>query len=315
MCLYTKYVPNPKYKPNKKNKGHPDFQPDKRLKWVPVACGKCIECRKAKAREWQIRLNEEIKVYKHAYFVTLTFDEEHLKKYLQTQEPNTQEINQAAAKATRHFLERWRKLKKHSMRHWFITERGHTKTERLHLHGIILSDAKLDTLELTKTWSNGFVYIGDYCSSKTINYIVKYMTKLDTDHKNYEPIVLCSAGIGKTYLSNYNENKHRYRPNKTIEYYTLPNGAKCQLPMYYRRKLWDDDERQLLWKEKLDKQEKWVRGIKCSLDNYENRRKFEEILNTQRQVNLELGYGKPIEKPKKSIIEMIHELNSDKYNK
>ena len=34
-------------------------------------------------------------------------------------------------------LERVRKLTGKSVKHWFITELGHEKTERLHLHGIV----------------------------------------------------------------------------------------------------------------------------------------------------------------------------------
>ena len=61
MCLYSNLVQNPKYKPNKKNGGHIPAVVDTRVLVVPISCGNCIECRKAKAREWQLRMLEEIK--------------------------------------------------------------------------------------------------------------------------------------------------------------------------------------------------------------------------------------------------------------
>ena len=48
MCLYPRFMKNPKYKPNKKNGGNPPTITDKRVKYVPVGCGKCIECRNQK---------------------------------------------------------------------------------------------------------------------------------------------------------------------------------------------------------------------------------------------------------------------------
>ena len=75
MCLYPKLIRNRKYSVTKKNSGNVPELKDPRALWVPVGCGRCIECRKQKAREWQTRLSEEIKT-SHGYFVTLTFNPE-----------------------------------------------------------------------------------------------------------------------------------------------------------------------------------------------------------------------------------------------
>ena len=80
MCLYSNLVQNPKYKPNKKNGGHIPAVVDTRVLVVPISCGNCIECRKAKAREWQLRMLEEIKENKNGKFITLTFSTESLKE-------------------------------------------------------------------------------------------------------------------------------------------------------------------------------------------------------------------------------------------
>ena len=61
MCLYPKLIYNKKYTANKKNGGKIPPVSDERTRYVPVGCGKCIECMKQKKREWQVRLLEEIK--------------------------------------------------------------------------------------------------------------------------------------------------------------------------------------------------------------------------------------------------------------
>ena len=45
---------------NKKNGGQVPPVSDSRVLLVPVGCGKCIECRKQKSRNWQIRLKADI---------------------------------------------------------------------------------------------------------------------------------------------------------------------------------------------------------------------------------------------------------------
>ena len=115
----------------------PNYE-DERVLYVPVGCGKCIECRNQKKRNWQIRLHEEIKEDLTGKFVTLTFSEEELNKLCN--ETNTTESNAVATIAVRRFLERWRKEFKKSVKHWLITELGHENTERIHLHGILFTN-------------------------------------------------------------------------------------------------------------------------------------------------------------------------------
>ena len=87
-----------------------------------------IECRKEKAREWQVRLQEDIKAHKNARFITMTFSNdkiEELYNIVKDIKLNDYEIsNRIATVGTRRFLERWRKRFKKSVRHWFITELG-----------------------------------------------------------------------------------------------------------------------------------------------------------------------------------------------
>ena len=54
MCLYPRIIKNRKFQANKKNNGIIPKINDKRTEYVPIGCGKCIECKKQKAREWQV---------------------------------------------------------------------------------------------------------------------------------------------------------------------------------------------------------------------------------------------------------------------
>ena len=76
MCYYPTLIRNPKYKQNKKNGGIiPPFT-DNRILWIPIKCGNCRECRQQKAREWKVRLQEEIRINTNGKIVTLTLSNE-----------------------------------------------------------------------------------------------------------------------------------------------------------------------------------------------------------------------------------------------
>ena len=121
---------NKKYLPTKKNGYKPPKLEDERLKYVSIGCGNCEECLKKKSREWQVRLLEEIKQDKSGKFITLTFEDNELINLIEKVGFN--ESNAVAGYAVRHFLERWRKTEKTSVKHWLITELGQNNTERIH---------------------------------------------------------------------------------------------------------------------------------------------------------------------------------------
>lgn len=284
MCLYPKMIRNKKYTPNKKNNYNAPIPTDERLLYVPVKCGKCMECRKAKAREWQVRLCEELRNSQmHPIFITLTFTEEAITEL--TAKCGKNGANDIVTEAVKLFRERWRKKYKKSIKHWLVNELGHNGTERVHLHGILWVENQEQADSIESIWNYGYIFRGTYVNEKTINYIVKYINKLDIDHKGFEPIVLCSQGIGRGYQGRHNV----YRENQTNEMYTLPNGLKVPLPIYYRNKIYTEDEREQLWLKKLDEQKRYINGIEIdiskSMDNYER------VLTKAQETNVQLGYG------------------------
>jgi hypothetical protein len=289
MCLYPKLIENRKYKANKKNGGiiPPVF--DKRTLMVPVGCGKCIECKKQKARNWQVRLQEEIRHDKTGQFVTLTFSDEEYKKLSEeiTGVTDYNLDNEIATLGTRRFLERWRKKYKTSVKHWLVTELGHNGTENIHIHGLLWTNENKETIE--KIWKYGWIYIGEYTNEKTINYIVKYVNKTDKDHPNYNSKVLTSAGIGKKYLERPDSKLNKYKGEKTNETYKTRQGIKLNMPIYYRNQIYTEEEREKLWLQKLDKEERWVCGEK--IDISENEIDYYKTREFYRMKNKRLGYG------------------------
>lgn len=274
--------------PTKKNKGVVPPCPDERLRYVTAACGKCYECRKQKGRAWQVRLSEEVRNDPNVIFVTLTISDESWEKLRKKYSYSSEE--DYIKKMVRLFLERIRKETKKSVKHWLTTERGEKNTERYHLHGLIWGDK--NGLLTTRHWQYGFVYIGEFVNERTCNYVTKYITKRDEKHKEFEPITLCSAGIGSGYLSRSDSKLNRFREGKTTETYRLRNGTKLNLPIYYRNKLYTDEEREKLFLQKIKKGKVWICGRECNIKDWKT---YSQILKEEQIKAKQLHGDSPID--------------------
>lgn len=275
MCLYPTYFKNPKYLPNKKNKGKPPVCKDKRLLYIPGKCGCCIECRKEKQREWRVRLEEELRT-SFGYFTTLTISPEKIKEIESITGLKWEENpNEIATKAIRLFLERVRKDTGKSIKHWCVTELGEKK-DRIHLHGIFFGQKSAELIR--KHWKYGFVFIGGFCNSRSVNYMTKYMLKVDIKHPEFKQIVLASKGIGSGYTDrlDYLWQKQNYK-NINVATYTFRNGTKMAMPKYYKNKIFTEKERETMWINNLNRGLLWIYGEKVKADDWEtidNLRKY-----------------------------------------
>ena len=146
---------------------------------------------------------------------------------------------------------------------------------------------KQKTEEIRKIWKYGNVWGSDEqkngeVSEKTINYIVKYFHKTDLKHKEYNSKILTSAGIGKGYF-NRNDWKNNKFQKETKETYITRQGVKLPLPIYYRNKIYNDDEKEKLWIEKLDKQKRYVNGREIDISKNEDT--YYKVLHEEREIN------------------------------
>ena len=272
MCLYTKYIVNPRYKPSKKNGYNPPKCTDMRTYYVPTKCGKCIECRQQRQREWIVGLSEELRENRNALFVTLTFNNESIKKI------NGIDENDTATRGMRLFLERCRKKTGKSIKHWCCTELGE-ENSRIHLHGILWCDKSI----IQQCWQYGYVYIGEYVNEKTIMYITKYMLKVNEKNPGFRGKVLSSAGIGKGYLSRRDAKRNQYKGKDTNETYRLRNGTIINLPTYYKNKIYSEEEKEALWIAKQEQGYRYIQGEKVDMNNEQT---LKNITETQKETNI-----------------------------
>ena len=326
MCLFEQKMKNPHYVTNEKNKGIIPIPEDKRQIEISIGCGWCEECRKKLANEWRIRLYEEYKENNKAEFVTLSFspegirklEEEIIEKKYKGIEGEEIDVNLLASYAIRMYTERWRKKYKTAQRHWIITELGHKNSERIHLHGIIwnTTDTPGDEFkkDIEEKWQYGTVYIGKYVNEKAINYITKYITKLDTYHKGYKQKIITSKGIGKAYINSEQAKRNQYRGEETNTTYKTENGYIIELPRYYKDKIYTEEQKSKLWTNLLDKEKIFIKGVKfdkTNQDDTEYRNIFYNTLKTARESNNTVGYGNNKTQNYKYIITEIMKLKSN----
>ena len=165
-------------------------------------------------------------------------------------------------KNLRKFLERCRKKTGKSLKHWCVTELGEDRG-RIHLHGILFGNNASELV--IEKWKYGYVFIGNFVNEKTINYISKYMLKDDLNNREF------------TFPVNWKFNK--YNGKNTREYYVFKNGTRAMMLRYYKDKIYSEEEKELLWLQKIDKGDTWVMGERCKIDS----EAYKNLLNYYRE--------------------------------
>lgn len=245
MCLFGKYIRNPKYEDFTTATMHVDG-------FIRTKCGRCTECLKQRSNEWTKRLTEDFKcsAYKGDNVVFCTF----------TVSPKYYNMVKSDPKrAIRLFLERYRKLVGKSVRHWITVELGE-KTKRLHFHALVWNPKSNNMLR--KCWQYGFCSFKK-CTLRRAAYVAKYLSKGSDVNLMFKPFVCTSAGIGKCYVEDL-RNIHYHR-NGSLKPFYCENGYHKSLPRYYRLKLFTDDERSAMnihacWLRFFKGEEFWLCG-------------------------------------------------------
>lgn len=205
---------------------------EKRTEYQEIPCGICIGCRVDASRRWAARALAECQLHESNYFITLTYDDEHLPKDGLLHKEDVQK-----------FLKRLRKYR--PCRYLLCGEYG-DQFGRPHYHacmfGLELYDLKPHSMKssyqlffspfLSKVWGKGFVLIGDLNYS-TASYITRYVLKKRgqwTEEKKPFYLMSRKPGIGAEW---FEKNIHERE-------YVLPRGdggiVLCGLPHYLRVK-------------------------------------------------------------------------------
>lgn len=152
-----------------------------------IPCGKCQYCLADRAREWSNRMVLELQDYPRALFVTLTYNDDHL-KYTDSRLPNL------SIEDCQLFFKRLRKHFEPRVIRYAISGEYGPKTHRPHYHAIIYNigmsdfanvsavgynerkDVYYTSPELEKIWENGFVSFAPV-SALTCGYVARYTFK------------------------------------------------------------------------------------------------------------------------------------------
>lgn len=124
--------------------------------------------------------------------------------------------NDVATIAVKRFRERWRKAYGTSIKHWLIPEIGTNNTRRVHLHGILWTNADIEVIG--KLWKYGNIKEGQPIGQKGISYITKYITKTNKDFPTYRPKILTSPGIGSGWELTEQAKLSKFNGNETNDF-------------------------------------------------------------------------------------------------
>lgn len=138
-----------------------------------VGCGKCPACQAGKRREWFTRIMMEYKTCSTCYFITLTYNDEHLPE------------NGVCKKDCQDFMKRLRKQCPQSHLRFFLCSEYGSKSHRPHYHMILFNfpstDATVVSNSVLEAWSPrgdcmGFVYVAGFGEAAAM-YVTKYVLK------------------------------------------------------------------------------------------------------------------------------------------
>lgn len=193
---------------------------------------------------WSFRLMQEYKRCDSAQFVTLTYDTDHVpispKGFMTLSKTDPQK-----------FLKRLRKRNPDSKLKYYLCGEYGTKNMRPHYH-LILFNARLDTIQ--PAWSVNDVYIGDVhygeVNEASVGYTLKYMSKLKqiplhANDDRLKEFALMSKGLGDNYLTEAMKEWHKADLTERM-YLNLKDGKKIAMPRYYKDKIYDENERDII---------------------------------------------------------------------
>lgn len=188
-----------------------------KAEWKMAPCGVCIGCRAKERKDWAIRIELEAKKYEHNYFVTLTYNQEHLPIPDEMENQKTHEIyiNPGTWKGTlvkehlSQFIKSFRNYLYRNFNKWeglkfyACGEYGSDlKTSRPHYHIILMNCPKLNleptgeynkktgdpyytNKRIEKIWGKGMINIGE-ATWDSISYTAGYTNKKLFGNLKYE---------------------------------------------------------------------------------------------------------------------------------
>lgn len=201
-------------------------------RFVPVPCGKCPQCLKRRVASWSFRLEMESLLWNKQYFLTLTYDNEHVpitKNGFLTLEPRDLTL----------FFKKLRK-RAGKIKYYLCGEYG-TNTKRPHYHVILFATSSLFESDIESSWYQGKVYYGKV-EPASIRYTVQYYdkgiwSKSHVRDDRYPEFSRMSQGIGRNFLTPAQVTRFLENPQKSFIYDV--EGKKIAIPRYYKKRMYD----------------------------------------------------------------------------
>lgn len=270
---------------------------------INVPCGICENCIRRRRAEWCFRMEEELKVSKVAYFVTLTYAKcpydkygnmtlvpKDLSNYFKRLRIDQERHYKYCKKGYKWVGKKGDKKKKidvfptkemlynglgdkDKLKMFSCGEYG-SDFGRPHYHAIIYNASKKF---IEKSWGLGYVHIKKACP-ESIGYCTKYLDKWrgkKQDWRKCKEFSRMSEGLG---LSFVNRMSNFYKSNLDMNYVVNSRGYMIPMPSYFRKKMFTEDEllmqRQLIY-EAVEK-EREEKILKIGLDEF-NRRELDRM--------------------------------------
>lgn len=216
---------------------------------LTLPCGQCVGCRLERSRQWAVRCVHESQMHDFSVFVTLTYDNDHLRS------------SSLIYRDFQLFMKRLRKAKG-PVRFYMCGEYGEGGS-RPHFHaclfGVFFEDREVlkvlpsgSTLytseELKRLWPFGFSSIGDV-TFESAAYVARYVMKKVTGSGAADHYLSVSAATGEVVERVPEFNRMSLKPGigaKWFEKYArevyprdfvVLNGVKMKPPKYYDKVL------------------------------------------------------------------------------
>lgn len=199
-----------------------------------VPCGKCAFCLQNKRSQWMFRVHHEMKIQKvPGWFLTLTYDERHVKRVADGR-------LSLRFRDVQLFIKRIRKAK-HYVKYIAVGEYG-GQTKRPHYHMLVWTDCPVAVLRtMWKSSKDGtpmgqihFGRITMQSAMYTLKYIIQ--PKVKDDDGIEKTRAQFSKGIGLGYLTTSMYNFHTFDYDNP-EVFSVIDGRKVALPRYYKSKI------------------------------------------------------------------------------
>lgn len=215
-----------------------------------IPCGRCIGCRLDYSRRWATRLMLELQTHTSAFFVTLTYDDEHLPR-------SVKGVPTLVPDDLQKFMKRLRDNQRYrgidtKIRFFLAGEYG-DHSHRPHYHLILFDwipseydlqflkyskngDKYYTSLSLQKLWPYGYNLVAGV-TWQSCAYVARYILKKQTGDNShvYEDMAISpeftrmsrKPGIGKEYYD--------LHAKKLLEdgYVQLEGGLKAPIPRYF----------------------------------------------------------------------------------